>query len=56
MLQAIRGSGEAMRSTLSGRENAVARRYNFVFLLILKININQVYCKHSRLLYPPNLL
>lgn len=26
MLQAIRGSGEAMRSTLSGRENAVARR------------------------------
>lgn len=27
MLQAIRGSGEAMRSTLSGRENAVATRY-----------------------------
>lgn len=26
MLQAIRGSGEAMRSTLSGRENVVARR------------------------------
>lgn len=30
MLQAIRGSGEAMRSTLSGRENAVARRYALV--------------------------
>lgn len=27
MLQAIRGSGEAMRSTVSGRENAVATRY-----------------------------
>lgn len=31
MLKAIKTTGEAMRSTLSGRENIVARRYVVLF-------------------------
>lgn len=37
MLQAIRGSGEAMRSTLSGRESVVATRYSIIFYLKIHV-------------------